>query len=122
MGYSPTMVSVPVKAGDILIQDMMVIHGSQMKRNAGVRRTIYVEMRPAAAILDQGAQSKEWAEFRRRWMGLVVRKSNFAWPEDSLAELPNDLKSNAEEIEHILQHREPPIPANYGFPTSNYTS
>lgn len=118
----PTMVSVPVKAGDILIQDMMVIHGSQMKRNAGVRRTIYVEIRPAAAILDQGAQSKEWAELRRRWMGLVVRKSNFAWPDDSQAELPKDLKSDAEEIEHILQYREPPIPANYGYPTSNYTS
>lgn len=118
----PNMVSAPVKAGDILIQDMMVLHASQVKKLEGVRRTIYVEMRPAAAILDQGSQSKEWAELRKRWMGLVLRKSNFAWPEDSLAELPKDLKSDAEEIEHILQYRESPIPANYGFPTSYFTS
>lgn len=118
----PNMVSVPVKAGDVLIQDMMVIHGSQVKKNTGVRRTIYVEMRPAAAILDHGSQSKKWVELRKRWMGLVLRKSNFAWPEESKAGLPSDLKSDAEEIENILHHREPPIPANYGYQTSNFTS
>lgn len=111
----PDMVSVPVKAGDILIQDMMVIHGSQMKKNKGVRRTIYVEMRPAAAVLEQGAQSKEWMELRKRWMGIIVRRSNVEWLEEPGAELPKDLKSDSEEIAAILQRREPPIPANYGI-------
>jgi hypothetical protein len=111
----PNMVSVPVKAGDILIQDMMVLHASQMKQVKGVRRTIYVEMRPAMAVLDQGSQSKEWMELRKRWMGIVVRRSNVEWPKESCAELPKDLKSDYEEIEKILQFREPPIPANYGI-------
>lgn len=109
----PCMVSVPVKAGDILIQDMMVLHGSQMKRNKGVRRTIYVEMRPATAVLDQGAQSNTWMELRKRWMGMVVRRSNVASPEEWQMELTKDLKSDSEEIEQILHHREAPIPANY---------
>jgi hypothetical protein len=117
----PDMVSIPVKAGDILIQDMMVLHRSQMKRDKGVRRTIYVEMRPATAVLDQGAQSKEWMELRRRWMGIVVRRSNIAWPEELQAKLPKDLKSDSEEIKQILQHREPPIPAHYCIENINST-
>ncbi|WAC02123.1 phytanoyl-CoA dioxygenase family protein [Lacinutrix neustonica] len=111
----PDMVKVPVKAGDILIQDMMVLHGSQMKRDPGVRRTIYVEMRPATAVLDQGAQSREWMALRKRWMGIVLRRSKSKWPEDSYTALTKDLKSDSEEIEKILRLREPPIPANYGL-------
>jgi len=118
----PDMVSVPAKAGDLLIHDMMILHRSQMKRDNGVRRTIYVEMRPATAVLDQGAQSKRWMELRRRWMGIVVRRSNVEWPEESNAELPKDLKSNSEEIEEILHLREPPIPANYSIEPPNYPS
>jgi hypothetical protein len=118
----PDMVSVPAKAGDLLIHDMMILHRSQMKRDNGVRRTIYVEMRPATAVLDQGAQSKKWMELRRRWMGIVVRRSNVEWPEESNAELPKDLKSNSEEIEEILHLREPPIPANYSIEPPNYPS
>lgn len=117
----PDMVSVPVKAGDIIIQDMMVLHGSQMKRNKGVRRTIYVEMRPAIAVLDQGAQSKKWMELRKRWMGIVVRRSNVTWPGESETELPKDLKSDSEEIKQILLHREPPIPAHYCIENINST-
>ncbi|WP_044398926.1 phytanoyl-CoA dioxygenase family protein [Lacinutrix sp. Hel_I_90] len=111
----PDMVKVPVKAGAILIQDMMVIHGSQMKRDPGVRRTIYVEMRPATAVSDHGVQSREWMELRKRWMGIVVRRSSVKWPEDSYTALTKDLKSDSEEIEEILRLREPPIPANYSI-------
>ena len=117
----PDMVSVPVKAGDIIIQDMMVLHESQMKQNKGVRRTIYVEMRPATAVLDQGAQSKKWVELRRRWMGIVVRRTNAGWAEESQIELPKDLKSDSEEIEQILRHREPPMPAHYCIENINST-
>jgi hypothetical protein len=119
----PNKVSMPVKAGDILIQDMMVLHGSQIKRKKGVRRTIYVEMRPAAAVLDQGVQSREWMELRRRWMAIVVRRSHVEWTETSDSKLPKDLKSDSEEIREILSLRESPIPANYCFESirvSNY--
>jgi ectoine hydroxylase-related dioxygenase (phytanoyl-CoA dioxygenase family) len=116
----PAAVSMPAKAGDILIQDMMVLHASQKKRDEQVRRTVYVEMRPAAAVLDQGVQSKEWMELRRRWMGIVARRSNIPWPEETHAELPKDLKSDSEEIEQILALREPPIPAHYCIENISY--
>jgi hypothetical protein len=115
----PGTVSAPAKAGDILIQDMMVLHGSQVKQNEGVRRTIYVEMRPAAAVLDQGFQSKEWVELRKRWMGIVVRRSEIDWLETPNTELPKDLMCDAEEIAQILSLREAPLPANYGHIASS---
>lgn len=111
----PGAVDQPAKAGDILVQDMMVLHGSPIKRREGVRRTVYVEMRPFAAIIDQGYQSREWAELRMRWMGLVKRRvASNAWPTE-LNEIPEDLKSDADEIAAILNRREPPVPAIYSI-------
>lgn len=111
----PNRLSVPAKAGDILIQNAMVWHSSGVKSSAGVRRTIYVEMRPAAAVLEQGAQSEAWTELRKRWMAMVLRRANAAWPQSSHAGLLTDLKSDGEEIAGILSLREAPLPANYFF-------
>lgn len=109
----PNAVNAPAKAGDLLIHDMMALHGSKTKKNENVRRTIYVEMRPSLAIVDQGSQSNEWMELRRRWMGIVARRSTVLWPEESHGELPKDLKSDQEEISQILNLREPTTPAHY---------
>lgn len=111
----PGKVSLPAKAGDILIQDMMVLHGSQLKQKEGVRRTIYVEMRPVAALLEHGVNSAAWIELRKRWRALVIRRSNVDSAEESLAALPTDLKSDAEEIKPILDLREAPLPAHYCY-------
>jgi hypothetical protein len=104
----------PAKAGDILVQDMMVLHGSQPKRREGVRRTIYIELRPAAGIEESGAQSACWIELRKRWMALVLRRAaSQDWPQDWRADLPADLGSDEDEVAAILAHPEPPIPAVY---------
>ena len=110
----PAMVEQPARAGDILVQDMMVLHGSPPKRTAGVRRTIYVELRPAAGIVESEVQTKQWAELRKRWMALVVRHADPRdWPTDWNADLPSDLSSDNEEIAAIVSKHEPPIPAVY---------
>lgn len=110
----PGTVEQPVKAGDILVQDMMVLHGSQPKRSPGVRRTIYVELRPAAGILESAAQSAKWMELRKRWMGLVLRRATSSdWPDTWRVDLPADLLSDEAEIAAILALRESPIPAVY---------
>lgn len=109
----PKTEEAPVKAGDILIQDMMVLHGSRPKNKAGVRRTIYVEMRPEQAIAAQGIHSEAWLEGRKRWMGLIARRSAIAWPEHTHGALPRDLRSDQMEIEQLLMHQESPLPANY---------
>lgn len=111
----PNTEEVPVKAGDILIQDMMVLHGSRVKQMPGMRRTIYVEMRPAQAETEQNFHSEQWIEARKRWMGIVARRSDVSWPEETHGELPKNLKSDQEEISELLQLRESPLPANYCF-------
>jgi hypothetical protein len=114
----PGVVELPAKAGDILVQDMMVLHGSQPKRTPGARRTIYVELRPAAGILESGAQSEEWMELRKRWMALVVRRADASdWPEEWADDLPADLAGDEEEVAAILSVTEPPIPAVYATHT-----
>ncbi len=110
----PGVVEQPARAGDILVQDMMVLHGSAPKRTPGARRTVYIELRPTAGILESGAQSEQWAELRRRWMGLVKRRAqdhglDTAW----LNSVAPDLGSDSDEAAAIMAQPEPPIPACY---------
>ncbi len=110
----PGTIEQPARAGDILVQDMMILHGSQPKRSPGVRRTIYVEIRPAAGILESNAQSEQWMGLRKRWMALVLRRAAPSeWPETWRVDLPTDLGTDEQEIAAILASREPPIPAVY---------
>lgn len=76
-------------AGDILVQDMMILHGSPPKRSPGTRRTIYVELRPVEGVLESEAQSEQWVELRRRWMGLVLKAAGTTdWPVDWRLDYP----------------------------------
>ncbi|NKC21659.1 phytanoyl-CoA dioxygenase [Pseudoalteromonas sp. S4498] len=108
----PGVLQQPAKAGDILVQDMMILHSSEPKRSDGPRRTIYLELRPLAGIEESQKQSPEWAELRKQWMAHIIQAAN---PEDvpqKWAEFygePNcDLKTLVSQIE---QKWEPPIPA-----------
>ncbi|MDH3388027.1 MAG: phytanoyl-CoA dioxygenase family protein [Gammaproteobacteria bacterium] len=110
----PGTVEQPARAGDILVQDMMILHGSAPKRSPGCRRTIYIEYRPVAGILESGTQSRQWAELRRRWMTLVARRAESHGLDTSwMDSLPSDLGSDADEAAAIVAHWEPPIPAFY---------
>lgn len=117
----PGTVQQPAKAGDILVQDMMILHGSVPKRPPGVRRTIYVEIRPSAGIAESNGQTVEWANLRERWMSLVVgRAAESDWPRDWKDDLPADLGNQEDEIAAILAHHEPPIPSVYcHYPVEN---
>jgi len=116
----PNTVKLAAKEGDINIHDVMVLHGSQPKKTKNPRRTIYVEIRPYDAIIEDNMQSKEWAELRKRFMGLVLRRANpLDWPEEWKADYPSDLKSDKEEIENIFKRTEKIISANYAFPSVN---
>jgi len=114
----PGVVELPAKAGDILIQDMMILHGSQPKRSPGVRRTIYVELRPYEGIIETGEQSEAWGRLRQQWMSLVLQRSALgSWPEEWLGDYPAPEVSEEETIRRIIEEREPPTPAVWGvFP------
>lgn len=110
----PGVVEQPACAGDILVHDMMVLHGSPPKRTPGCRRTLYIELRPCAGILEGGSQSRSWMETRQRWMGLVVRRAGPEhWPAPWRADLPGDLGTDEAEMGRVMACREAPTPAHY---------
>lgn len=109
----PGSIDVPASAGDILVQDMMVLHCSPPKRSSGSRRTVYVEIRPAQAIVEDRSQSAEWAQLRRRWMAMVVSRAGADdWPADWCMELPETGHIDAE-VMAIADKWEAPLPAHY---------
>lgn len=116
----PGVVEQPAKAGDILIQDMMILHGSQPKRSDGVRRTIYVELRPWQSIVESQSQTEHWAELRKQWMSLVLQKDAAAiWPQQWREDYP-DAPEVQLLVNEILERREPPQPAVWGtFPVES---
>lgn len=111
----PGVVELPAKAGDILIQDMMILHGSQPKRSSGTRRTIYIEYRPFEGILESGVQPPEWAELRKQWMAQVIANANNGeWPEEWRQDYPEAINDEAGLMAEIHEKRSPPIPAVWG--------
>jgi hypothetical protein len=112
----PGVVELPAAAGDILIQDMMILHGSQPKRSPGVRRTIYVELRPFDGIGESGEQSGHWADLRKEWMQLVLEKAEEGtWPGEWLDDYGQSVRKKEEIIQSIVENREPPTPAVWGI-------
>ncbi|NOU49837.1 phytanoyl-CoA dioxygenase [Pseudoalteromonas sp. JBTF-M23] len=108
----PGVVQQNASAGDILVQDMMILHSSEPKRTAGVRRTIYIELRPIAGIIESNAQSKEWAELRKQWMAHVIKAANPIDVPTGWAEYYQEPTADLHAlVEQIKQRREPPIPA-----------
>lgn len=120
----PGVVEQPAMAGDILIQDMMILHGSQPKRSPGVRRTVYIELRPYDGILEGGDQSEGWAQLRQQWMQLVLKNCEHgAWPADWSADYGSSAQSAEEIVRAIVEEREAPTPAVWGIhpiETENY--
>lgn len=108
----PGVVQVPAQAGDILIQDMMILHSSEPKRSAGARKTVYVELRPYEAIVEENEEHKGWAEIRRAFTASAFAKSDVLTAEEKAwyqqAEVQNTPLADQLKELHI-----PPIPAVY---------
>lgn len=119
----PGCVQLPAAPGDILVQDMMILHGSEPKRSPGARRTIYVEYWSSDAVREAGLHSEEWIALRQQWMAHIIdRAAPGDWPEDWKPNLP-DLMDPMDLAKAISDLSEPVLPAHYGYPvaeTDNY--
>jgi hypothetical protein len=107
----PGAIDVPAKAGDIVVHDMMTLHGSKPKRSAGVRRTLYIEVRPWQGIIDAGQQSKLWSDLRQQWMAAVLKYDHKnIWPPGWKDEHPAPAALHSL-LATIAQKREAPAPS-----------
>jgi phytanoyl-CoA hydroxylase len=68
----PGAISVELEAGDVLIHDDMIVHGSPPASGNALRRTIYFEFRPAQSILEDGPWPPEWMDARLRLIPLAI--------------------------------------------------
>ena len=72
-GWSPPgAVQVELEPGDVLVHDVMIVHGSEPVRDNPLRRTIYYEFRPAEQILTEGPWDRSWVDARMRLLPLAL--------------------------------------------------
>ncbi len=77
----PGVIQVELEPGDVLLHDVMVLHGSERSLGAPLRRTVYYEFRAAEMILQDGPWDAKWIEKRLGLVPLGLAKHQAQFPE-----------------------------------------
>ncbi len=77
----PDAIEVEMQPGDVLLHNVMVVHGSPQTVGKQLRRTIYYEFRPAEEIIADGPWDRDWIERRMRLVPLGLAAHARAYPE-----------------------------------------
>lgn len=78
----PGVVEVGMSPGDVLLHDVMILHGSEpTSGTSSLRRTLYYEFRPAAHVLEEGPWDTSWVEQRQRLVPLALHAHRDTFPE-----------------------------------------
>jgi ectoine hydroxylase-related dioxygenase (phytanoyl-CoA dioxygenase family) len=76
----PDAIYVEMQPGDVLLHDVMVVHGSAKVEGKALRRTIYYEFRAAEEILADGPWDSAWIDQRLRLIPVALRRYRAAFP------------------------------------------
>jgi ectoine hydroxylase-related dioxygenase (phytanoyl-CoA dioxygenase family) len=76
----PQVLQVEMEPGDVLLHDVMIVHGSEPTAGAALRRTIYYEFRAAEEILEDGPWAAGWIDRRLRLLPVALRRYAEAFP------------------------------------------
>ena len=79
---APGVVQVELEPGDVLVHDVMLVHGSEAVRGNRLRRTIYYEFRSATQIAAEGPWDAEWVDRRLRLVPVALREHERRAPAD----------------------------------------
>jgi ectoine hydroxylase-related dioxygenase (phytanoyl-CoA dioxygenase family) len=77
----PDAIYVEMQPGDVLLHDVMVVHGSEETHGKALRRTIYYEFRAAEEILEDGPWDRSWIDQRLRLLPVGLRRYAVAFPD-----------------------------------------
>lgn len=77
---APGVIHVELDPGDVLVHDVMVVHGSEAVTGNRLRRTIYYEFRAAQQIAAEGPWNREWVDKRLRLLPVALRAHREANP------------------------------------------
>jgi ectoine hydroxylase-related dioxygenase (phytanoyl-CoA dioxygenase family) len=76
----PGAIEVEMEPGDVLLHDVMVVHGSPHTEGNALRRTIYYEFRAAEEIVEDGPWDRSWIDQRLRLIPLGLKRYAAAYP------------------------------------------
>lgn len=79
----PDAITVEMEPGDVLLHDVMIVHGSERTEGNALRRTIYYEFRAAEEILEDGPWDRTWIDQRLRLVPLGLRRFQQTFPNES---------------------------------------
>lgn len=77
----PGAIDVEMEPGDVLLHDVMVVHGSARAIGKNLRRTVYYEFRSAEQILEEGPWDRSWIDKRMRLIPLGLREHAIGFPD-----------------------------------------
>ena len=77
---APGVVQVEMEPGDVLLHDVMVLHGSEPAVGHALRRTVYLEFRAAEQIVAEGPWDRQWIDRRLRLLPLALSAHRDAQP------------------------------------------
>jgi ectoine hydroxylase-related dioxygenase (phytanoyl-CoA dioxygenase family) len=110
----PGSIIVEMEPGDVLLHDVMVVHGSPRTLGNALRRTIYYEFRSAEQILSEGPWGRDWVDNRLRLISMGLEAHQEAFPNDEQFDLRSDQEyrpsppQNPEELLRILHNGHTP--------------
>ncbi|MER3443429.1 MAG: hypothetical protein C4333_04630 [Meiothermus sp.] len=76
----PGVIQVEMEPGDVLLHDVMVLHGSERTLGKALRRTLYYEFRSAEMIESEGPWDTEWITRRLRMIPVALRRHALRFP------------------------------------------
>jgi hypothetical protein len=76
----PDAITVEMEPGDVLLHDVMVVHGSERTEGRALRRTLYYEFRAAEEIVEDGPWDRTWIDRRMRLLPIALRRFREAFP------------------------------------------
>ncbi len=77
----PGVVEVEMEPGDVLLHDVMVVHGSPPVEGKALRRTIYYEFRAAEQIIAEGPWDRDWVDRCLRLVPPALSRYEAAYPD-----------------------------------------
>jgi hypothetical protein len=77
----PDAISVEMAPGDVLLHDVMLVHGSERVEGKDLRRTIYYEFRAAEEIIQDGPWDRDWIDKRLRLVPLGLARHAQGYPD-----------------------------------------
>ena len=77
----PGVMEVEMDPGDVLVHDVMVVHGSEPVVGKALRRTLYYEFRSAEEIVEDGPWDRNWIDRRQRLIPIALRRHAETFPD-----------------------------------------